>query len=118
VANKVILIDGIKAKGRHGANPGEQLEPQDFVIDLQVWVEVDFDALESTADYRGIVAAAKKTVETDSYHLLETLAEAVARAVYDRFAPVARVIATVHKPAAAGSIDVGDLAVEATVETE
>jgi dihydroneopterin aldolase len=115
---KVITIDGIRAMGRHGANPGEQLEPQEFLIDLEVWVEVDFDSLDSTADYREIVRVARTAVESDSYLILETIADAVARAVYDGFGQALRVTATIHKPAAAGSLAVDDVAVEATVEAE
>jgi dihydroneopterin aldolase len=118
VTSQVITIDGIRASGRHGANPGEQLEPQEYVVDLQVWVEVDFDSLDVTADYRDIVNAARTAVETGSYVLLETLAESVARAIYDGFGQVLRATATVHKPAAARSMRVDDVAVEATVETD
>jgi dihydroneopterin aldolase len=118
VTSQIITIDGIRASGRHGANPGEQLEPQEYVVDLQVWVEVDFDSLEVTADYRDIVNTARTAVETGSYVLLETLAEAVARAIYEGFGQILRATATVHKPAAVRSLGVDDVAVEATVETE
>jgi dihydroneopterin aldolase len=118
MGSKIITIEGIQAQGRHGANPGEQLEPQEFVIDLEVWVEVDADVLQATADYRAIVQTAKGAVESESYVLLETIADAVARAVFDEFGPALRVTATVHKPKAARSSGVDDIAVEATVETE
>src|SRR6266496_5281695 len=100
MASKVITIEGIRAQGRHGASPGEQLEPQEFVVDLEVWVEVDVDSLESTSDYREIVTVARTAIESESYQLLETIADAVARAVYDGFPQVLRVTATIHKPAA------------------
>jgi dihydroneopterin aldolase len=108
-----ILVSGIRALGRHGANPGERLEVQEFVVDLDVVVDVDGDALEDTADYRALAAAARTTVESGSFVLLETLARQVARAVF-QLEGVERASAVVHKPGAARSMGVDDVAVEAT----
>lgn len=36
--------------GRHGANPGEQVELQVFVVDVDLWVEVTADSLEGTLE--------------------------------------------------------------------
>jgi dihydroneopterin aldolase len=115
VSDRRIVLTGIRASGRHGANPGERLEAQEFVVDLDVLVEQgDDDDLDSTMDYRAIVQTARECVEASSFVLVETLAEAVAREVFglDR---VMRVIATVHKPGAAASLGVDDVAVEAII---
>ena len=61
-----------------------------------------------------LVEAARGIVATDSFQLLETLASAVARSVY-AWEQVTRVTATVHKPAAAASMTVDDVAAEATI---
>jgi dihydroneopterin aldolase len=114
MANSRILLTGIEASGRHGANPGEQLETQPFVVDLDVSVEVHGDDLDATTDYRVLADAARETVEGGSFQLLESLAEAVARAVY-QYEGVMRVTALVHKPNAARSMGAGDVAVEATI---
>ena len=34
--NARIVLSGLRATGRHGASPGEQLQPQEFVIDVDV----------------------------------------------------------------------------------
>ena len=104
----MIGIEGIRASGRHGANPGEQLQPQEFVVDLEVWVRGGEDRLDDTIDYR-------ETVETNSFVLLETLAEVVASSVM-ALGDVARVTAAVHKPGAAASLGVADVLAEATVD--
>ena len=109
-----VSLRGIRAEGRHGANPGERLASQAFVVDLDVVVDVEEDALDATADYRALVDAARDAVAGNSFELLETLADAVARAVYAS-EPVRRVVAVVHKPAAAGSIGIEDVAAEAIV---
>jgi len=108
------VVAGIKAAGRHGANPGERLEAQEFVVDLDVTVDIAEDSLDSTVDYRVLAQAARETVEGTSFELLETLADAVARAVH-QFAGVSRATAIVHKPGAARSIGVDDVSAEVTI---
>ena len=109
-----MVLSGIRAAGRHGANPGEQLEAQEFVIDLVVTLDVEGDTLDDTVDYRGLAEAARGAVEANSFQLLETLAAEVARSVYG-LERVSAVTATVHKPAAAHSMRVDDVAAEAVI---
>jgi dihydroneopterin aldolase len=110
-----ILIRGIHAEGRHGANPGESEDLQEFVVDLDVDVETAGDALDATVDYRVLVGAALEAVESTSVVLLETLAQTIARAVH-RISGVSRVTVRVHKPRAADSLTVDDIAAEVTSE--
>lgn len=110
-----LLITGITASGRHGANPGEKDSPQDFVVDLDVEVEVGGDELSATADYRGLIRTARSKVEGSSFDLLESIAQAVATALVGE-PGVRRVTAIVHKPAAARSNDVMGVAAAATAE--
>jgi dihydroneopterin aldolase len=110
-----LFLTGIGARGHHGANPGEKDEAQDFVVDLDVEVEVTGDAIDATADYRGLIRTARETVEGGRYDLLESIAAAVAAAVAAQ-AGVVRATAIVHKPAAARSNDVQGVAAAATAE--
>ncbi len=113
----LISIEGIRADGRHGANPGEQLELQEFIVDIDVAVERRGDTLEETADYRQVVSTVRRTVESTSFVLLEALAGAVADEV--RTLPaVEAVTVVVHKPAAAISMGVDDVSAEVTLESE
>jgi dihydroneopterin aldolase len=116
-ASSLISIRGIRALGRHGANPGERAEAQEFVVDLDVWVTTTADSLEGTVDYRTVVQAARQTVESTSHVLLETLAEAVATALMEA-GPVARATAAVHKPGAAKAMGVADVSAEVTLDLE
>ena len=108
-----ILLSGITALGRHGANPGERLEAQEFSVDIDVSLEFGGDTLDRTLDYRGIADVVRDTVAETSFVLLESLAEAVARAIYE-YSQVLEVTATVHKPGAAESMGLDDVAAEAT----
>lgn len=95
-----LFLTGIGQMGRHGANPGEKDEPQAFVVDLDVEVEVGGDALGETADYRALIGAAREVVGSGSFDLLESLAAAVAEAVLAH-PGVVQATAIVHKPSAA-----------------
>jgi dihydroneopterin aldolase len=110
-----LFLTGITVQGRHGANPGEKDQPQDFVVDLDVEVEVADDLLSSTADYRSLIRTARETVEQGSFDLLETLAHAVADVIVQQEG-VLRVSAVVHKPGAARSNDVQGVAAAASAE--
>ena len=111
-----VFLSGIRAEGRHGANPGEKDEPQEFVVDLDVEVSVAADDISATADYRAVARIARETVQTESFDLLETLASAVAAAVA-RAERVVAATAVVHKPAAARSIGVDGVAAAAAARS-
>ena len=110
-----LVLTGITAEGRHGANPGEKDEAQPFVVDLDVEVEVGGDELAATVDYRELIRTARSTVQERSFDLLESIAHAVAAAVLDHEG-VTRVSAVVHKPSAARSSRVQGVAAAATLE--
>jgi dihydroneopterin aldolase len=95
-----LFLSGIRAIGRHGARPGEKDEPQPFVVDLDLVVETDGDAIGDTADYRGVVERARGVVQEGSFDLIETMARQIAAEVlaFDR---VVRATAVVHKPSTA-----------------
>ncbi|MCA1726123.1 MAG: dihydroneopterin aldolase [Actinobacteria bacterium] len=111
---RVINVKGIRAEGRHGANPGEKNEPQPFVVDVEVSVDVRSDDLGATIDYGAIASTVRDAVMGYSFELLETLAHEVARAVYG-LPRVERATVVIHKPRAAEIIGVDDVSVEATV---
>jgi dihydroneopterin aldolase len=117
VTTSRLFLTGIAASGRHGASPGEKDRLQDFVVDLDVEVEVSSDDIEATADYRRLVQTARDIVAGESLDLLESLADAVAQAV-SGLPMVVRATAIVHKPAAARSSEIQGIAAAATVESE
>jgi len=77
-----IELLGIRAVGRHGALPEEQLRAQPFEVD--VWLNVDLaaaaasDRLDDTVDYALVTEAVARTVELESFRLLEKLADRIA----------------------------------------
>lgn len=110
-----LFLTGIGASGHHGANPGEKDRAQDFVVDLDVEVEVTGDEIGATSDYRALIRTVRETVSASSFDLLENVADAVASAVAAE-PGVLRATAVVHKPAAATSNEVQGVAAGASAE--
>lgn len=108
-----LFLSGIRAEGRHGARPGEKDEPQPFVVDLDLDVEVEVDSIDATADYRGITDAVREMIERQSFDLIESMADAIARRVAS-IPSVATATAVVHKPNAAGRLGIDGVAAAAT----
>lgn len=108
-----LFLTGIRCEGNHGANPGEKDSPQPFVVDLDLDVRVDGDSVDQTADYRAVTQAARDAVAGTSLDLLESIADAVAKAVL-ALDHVTRATAVVHKPNAARSVGIEGVAAAAT----
>lgn len=97
----VIRIDGIRALGRHGDNPGERETVQPFdiaaVIELDLQPAERSDNLKDTFDYDAARTAIAQIVASTSFRLIERLAGEILHAVF-KDARVARAEITVAKP--------------------
>jgi dihydroneopterin aldolase len=109
-----LFLSGLHAEGRHGARTGEKDDPQPFVLDLDLEVDVGDDAIEATADYRKLTERARGVVETGSFDLIEAMAEAIARECLT-FERVMRATVIVHKPNAATRLGIDGVAAAVTV---
>jgi dihydroneopterin aldolase len=109
-----LFLSGIDLTGRHGARPGEKDEPQPFVIDLDLDVNVGEDRIDGTADYRHVTDAIRSVVEDGSFDLIESMAEAVARECLT-FERVLRATVIVHKPNAATRLGIQGVAAAVTL---
>lgn len=83
----VIRIDGLRAFGRHGADPRERDADQPF--DVAVVIEADFrqaaksDDLKDAIDYSVVRESIARIIESTSFRLIERLAAEIARAVLE-----------------------------------
>ncbi len=78
-----ILITDLRARCIIGVNDEERREKQDVTINLVIFAELleagKSDRFEDTVDYRAIKKQILAMVEASRFHLVEALAEAVAR---------------------------------------
>ena len=81
-----IALRGVRAYGRHGANPGERENPQAF--DLDVTAEIDLraaqasDELADTLDYAELYGRLVEVVASTSHALLERLGGDLLEAIF------------------------------------
>jgi 7,8-dihydroneopterin aldolase/epimerase/oxygenase len=80
-----LYINGIRAYGHTGFLPEEQVLGQWFEVDLTIhlnlWTAGASDRLEDTYDYGLAVQAVHTLINTERFHLIERLAEAIAQTV-------------------------------------
>ena len=105
-----ISLVGITLYGYHGVRPEERALGQRFVVDVDLEADLSqvaaTDALDATVNYSEAYGLVAEIVEGEPVNLLETLAERVARAMFERFSQVHRTRVRIAKPgvAIAGSI--------------
>lgn len=97
----MIALRGVRAYGKHGANPGERDREQAF--DLEIMLELDLrpaqasDELADTLDYAQLHERIVAIVRSTSFVLLERLAGEVLQAIFAD-ARVARAQVEIAKP--------------------
>ena len=98
-----IAIRELAARCILGIDDEERRERQDVVVNVVIHADLrhaaSSDVFEDTVDYRAIKKRVLSLVEGSSFHLLEALADAVARACLE-FRGVERVDVSVEKPGA------------------
>jgi 7,8-dihydroneopterin aldolase/epimerase/oxygenase len=81
----LVEIRGLKLRGRHGVTEEERSADQPFMINLAARLDARAaakgDDLSSTLDYEEAVRIVAKIVTGESFQLLETLADRIARAI-------------------------------------
>jgi dihydroneopterin aldolase len=85
----------------HGMAPSEKLQGQRFFVDVDLYLDLaqagEGDDIRRTVDYEGVFRTVKEHVEGKRFHIIEALAEAVARSLLREF-PVEGVTVRVRKP--------------------
>jgi 7,8-dihydroneopterin aldolase/epimerase/oxygenase len=100
--NDVIFVKGLLMHAHHGVMEHEEKVGQQFVIDLELSLDLapaaKSDKLADTVSYASIVETVSRAFTTRSYRLVEAAAGAMADAVLTAFPRVTSVRVTVHKP--------------------
>ncbi|MGL4177632.1 MAG: 2-amino-4-hydroxy-6-hydroxymethyldihydropteridine diphosphokinase [Dermatophilaceae bacterium] len=109
-----VRVTGIRGRGRHGVFEFERREGQEFVVDVELAVDLTSagasDDLGETVDYGAVASSVLARVEGEPYDLVERLAEVVAADALVHPA-VDEVTVTVHKPQAPVPVPFGDVTV-------
>ena len=82
-----IFIENLRIKGRHGVDSHERRESQDFLVDISAEIDTKAaamsDDLADTADYKRFCEIAREAVESNSFYLIERLADTIARKILE-----------------------------------
>ena len=99
-----ISIKGLKLFAYHGVNPEEKENGQNFVIDLDYYVNItracQMDTLDDTVSYAKVVKTIHRVFTAEKYDLIERAAQVIADAVLDEFEDIFKVEITLKKPEA------------------
>jgi len=97
----VIRLRGIRAYGKHGANPGERDAEQPFDLDIAVHIDLTAagfsDDLGDTLNYDALHGRVVAVVQSTSFQLLERLAAEIVNVIFAD-ARVARAEVEIAKP--------------------
>ena len=109
-----ITLTGLRVRGYHGVFDFERREGQEFVVDVQLDLDLApaaaSDDVADTVHYGELAEALAKVIAGDPVNLIETLAERLA-GVCLRDPRVAAATVTVHKPGAPIPLEFADVAV-------
>ena len=98
-----INISKIKCSGKHGIYDNEKQNDQEFLVDIHINIS-DFsgDDINKTLNYEEIVDLVIKTVNKESYDLIETLAKHISEQIVFEYAKIEATLqeikVTVYKP--------------------
>jgi dihydroneopterin aldolase len=97
-----MFLRGLEAHGHHGVFENERIGGQRFVVDVDWWIEttpaVRDDNLAATLCYGQLFDTVAEIVTGRPCALIETLADRIVTALFDRFPEMTATIVTVHKP--------------------
>lgn len=101
MTDRIVLAD-MTFQARHGVNPSEKVDLQRFEVDIELVVDLQPAALEDdldrTVDYGRVYETTRQIVESTTYNLIESLAEAICHEILGEHPLVREVVVRVRKP--------------------
>ena len=99
-----ILIRDLKIFAFHGVNEEEKINGQNFVFDIDLYVNMTkacySDNVEDTVSYAKVIKTVTRVFTAKKYDLLEKAAQITADAILDEYSDVSKVTVTLKKPEA------------------
>lgn len=100
----IIKIKGLKLFAYHGVNPEEKEDGQNFVFDIDLYVNINkacaSDDVNDTVSYAKVIKTVRRVFTETKYDLLEKCAQVVSDAIFEEHPDVQKVEITLKKPEA------------------
>jgi dihydroneopterin aldolase len=97
-----IIARGLTFQGCHGVEAHEKITPQTFIVDLEMFLDLEKagknDDLQYRVNYEQVFHLVEKIVVHESYNLIETLADRIAGTLLSAFSQIKGIEVTVYKP--------------------
>jgi dihydroneopterin aldolase len=97
-----VVVHGMVFQARHGVHERERITPQRFEVDVELLLDLQPAGLEDdlarTIDYGRVYETVRTIVESTTFNLIETLAEAIAHELLADFPSLDEVVVRVRKP--------------------
>ena len=111
-----ILIRDLKIFAYHGVNPEEKEDGQNFVFDIDAFVDISVpcmsDNVEDTVSYAKIIKQTVRVFTAQKDDLLERAAQRVADSLFENFDKIQALRIVLKKPEAPIKADFGYVGVE------
>ncbi|MDB5987536.1 MAG: folB [Nevskia sp.] len=102
-ATDFILIEQLEIGMIIGVHAWEKRAPRPLVLDLELGIDIHSaaasDKLRDAVNYRAVADEILELGRSRSFQLIETLAETIARLLFERF-PITALKMTIYKPGA------------------
>ena len=96
-----LLVDDIRVRGSHGVYEEEREGGNDFSIDVELSGDfscaIQSDRIDDSVDIDGVVTVVRNVNRQNQFHLIESFADAIARALLSQFPIVSCVLVRVRK---------------------
>ena len=111
-----ILVRNLKIFAYHGVNPEEKEDGQNFVLDIDAYVDISVpcitDNVDDTVSYAKIIKETAKIFTCQKDDLLERAAQRIADGLLERFDKIQKLRILLKKPEAPIKADFEYVAVE------
>lgn len=99
-----IIMRNMKFFGYHGVLPEEREKGQNFIIDIEMLVELknasNSDELDDSVDYSRAYEIVRGITENNKFRLIEKLAGSISREMLSKFPKIKEITVLVKKPEA------------------
>lgn len=108
MSDDVVFVQGLQLEASIGVFDWEKTIRQRLTVDLELYTDfsaaAQSDALADAVDYAAVCECIQSVIQQDHYQLLERLADAIVRTLFDQF-NVAHIVLRIHKPGAIPGTD-------------
>lgn len=111
-----IIVRDLKLFCYHGVNPEEKVDGQNFVFDIEAFLDLGLpcktDNVDDTVSYAKIIKTVRRVAQSEKNDLLEYVSQRVVDALFEEFPMIEKINLTLKKPEAPIKADFDYVAVQ------